>query len=413
MCGLVPPKQVSRGVVNPASFNAAEDVLATAWYPGWLADVYPPEKISWTKFNAMTFAFGLTTNDVSKVDLAGAEQALQTFVTQAKNNSVPALLSIGGWTGSQYFSTAVATEANRTAFVQTILGLVSTYNLDGIDFDWEYPNKQGLGCNTISPSDSANFLLFLQALRATPVGSNITLSAAVGLAPFNGPDEQPMSDVSGFAKVLDYIAIMAYDIWGSFSTGGVGPNAPLDDSCAPSKQGSATAAVKAWTAAKFPPHQIALGVAAYGHSFHVDTSSAKDSSGNLIPYPPFNKAQQPLGDGETTSNTQEMDKCGVVSGPGGVFSFWSLINNKFLNADGTPASGIDYRFDNCGQTPYVYNPTSQVMVSFDDPKSFAAKGQFIDTQGLRGFAMWHAAGDADDLLIDSISDAMGIEQVCS
>lgn len=44
------------------------------------------------------------------------------------------------------------------------------------------------------------------------------------------------------------------------------------------------------------------------------------------------------------------DKCGVPTGPGGVFSFWSLINNKFLNADGTAASGMDYRFDNCSQT---------------------------------------------------------------
>lgn len=57
MCGLVPPKQASRSVSNPTSFNAADDVLATAWYPGWLADVYPPDKISWSKFNAMTFAF--------------------------------------------------------------------------------------------------------------------------------------------------------------------------------------------------------------------------------------------------------------------------------------------------------------------------------------------------------------------
>lgn len=70
---------------------------------------------------------------------------------------------------------------------------------------WEYPNKQGLGCNVISPSDSANFLLFLQALRASPGGSKIILSAAVGLAPFNGPDGTPMTDVSGFAAVLDYI----------------------------------------------------------------------------------------------------------------------------------------------------------------------------------------------------------------
>jgi len=48
---------------------------------------------------------------------------------------------------------------------------------------------------------------------------------------------------------------MNYDVWGSFSAS-VGPNAPLDDSCAPTKGGSATSAVKAWKAAGFPASQV-------------------------------------------------------------------------------------------------------------------------------------------------------------
>lgn len=62
-----------------------------------------------------------------------------------------------------------------------------------------------MGCNTISGSDSANFLLFLQALRNDPAGENLTLSAAASLTPFAGSDGNPMSDVSDFAKVLDYV----------------------------------------------------------------------------------------------------------------------------------------------------------------------------------------------------------------
>ena len=38
----------------------------------------------------------------------------------------------------------------------------------------------------------------------------------------------------------------------------------------------------------------------------------------------------------------------------------------------------------------MYNETSQIMVSYDDAKAFEAKGQFIATQNLRGFAMWEA-----------------------
>lgn len=60
--GLVPRKQAkNRSVSNPASLNTTKDVLATGWYPSWVTNEYPPEKISWSKYNAMTFAFGYVT----------------------------------------------------------------------------------------------------------------------------------------------------------------------------------------------------------------------------------------------------------------------------------------------------------------------------------------------------------------
>ncbi|KIK76578.1 glycoside hydrolase family 18 protein, partial [Paxillus rubicundulus Ve08.2h10] len=59
--------------------------------------------------------------------------------------------------------------------------------------------------------------------------------------------------------------------------------------------------------------------------------------------------------------------------------------------------------------PYVYNKTSEVMISFDNADSFAAKGSYIKDTGLRGFAMWEAAGDYDDILLDSIRFAAGFD----
>lgn len=48
------------------------------------------------------------------------------------------------------------------------------------------------------------------------------------------------------------------------------------------------------------------------------------------------------------------------------------------------------------------------MVSYDDPESFAAKGDFIIQQKLLGFAMWDVTGDSNGLLIDSITTAAGV-----
>ncbi|OCH93947.1 glycoside hydrolase [Obba rivulosa] len=418
-----PVAGANKGSTSPSSSSsngssdANDDIVAMTWYAGWHGDDFPPSNMSWSKYSVATYAFATTTPDVNTLSLAASdEQLLPQFVSMAHQNNVKAMLTIGGWSGSQYFSTAVATADNRTAFVNAVMGLVSQYSLDGVDFDWEYPGKQGLGCNTISGDDSQNFLSFLQALRAAPGGQNLTVSAAVGLTPFAGSDGSPMTNVSAFADVLDFVEMMNYDVWGSWSTS-VGPNAPLNDTCASGadQQGSAVSGVKAWTDAEFPAHQIVLGVASYGHSFQVSQSDALASSGSntLVPYPSFDASEQPLGDSWDSVAPAGVDQCGnpTSGGPSGIFDFWGLVQGGFLTNNGTAASGIDFRYDNCSQTPYVYNPTTGVMVSYDDAQSFAAKGQFINDAGLGGFAMWEAGGDFNDILLDSITNAIGIEEV--
>lgn len=47
------------------------------------------------------------------------------------------------------------------------------------------------------------------------------------------------------------------------------------------------------------------------------------------------------------------------------------------------------------------------MISFDDAKSFAAKGNYIKDTGLRGFAAWEAGGDSNNILLDAIRAAAG------
>lgn len=211
----------------------------------------------------------------------------------------------------------------------------------------------------MSTSDSQNFLEFLQDLRNQISAKNVTISAAVSVVPFLGPDGTSMTNVSDFADVLDHIAIMNYDInvrvplrsykqmsaylitllQGQWSNS-VGPNAPLDDSCSTVQSGSATKAIKAWTDAGFPAEKILLGVPAYGHSFNVTTSNALDSSGNLASSPSFTKAP--------SSGT--VDQCGNPVPVSDQMDFSLLISQGLLNSDGTPANGIKSRFDNCSQT---------------------------------------------------------------
>lgn len=154
--------------------NACGTRLASAWYPGWQGQdpKFSPEKIQWSKYTSIVFSFAYVypfflpdgphphTQDTyrkSRYNILGRYQSgcvtglcatsqrsrtlsalLRLPVLNAIQNllqNVLALLSIGGWSGSTYFSTSVGSSTNRTSFTKAVLDLVSQYSFDGIDFE--------------------------------------------------------------------------------------------------------------------------------------------------------------------------------------------------------------------------------------------------------------------------------------
>ncbi|KAF9261243.1 endochitinase [Marasmius fiardii PR-910] len=376
--------------------------VANAWYPGWRTD-RPPSGLSWEKYTHMTYAFALTTPDTTVLSFEGSNpEGIPAFVKEAKKNGVKALVSIGGWSGSQFFSTAVGSPENRTVFVKTVTDLVTQYGLDGLDFDWEYPNLQAQGNNIINPNDTSNYILFLEELRSHPVGKNLIITSAVSITPFNNASGKPSSDLSRFAAPQDYITIMNYDIWGPWSAT-VGPIAPLDDSCAvpANQQGSGVSSVAQWTAAGVPLNKLVLGLPTYGQGFTVNPTDAfkNGSTTELAEHPPFNASNPPNGD-----QWDGADARGVVNPAGGMFTFQGLINEGYLATDGTPK--LPYQFDNCSKGAFIYNAEKQVMVAYDSAETWQAKGQYIKKADLAGFAIWHSAGDSNDILLNSVRGAL-------
>lgn len=229
------------------------------------------------------------------------------------------------------------------------MDLVSQYSLDGLDFDFEYPNRQGLGCNTISANDTTNFLSFLQELRQQPGASDIQFTAAASLLPWNDATGSQSADLSGFADVLDYIVIMNYDLYGMWSAT-AGPNAPLASACdTRNNQGSATLGIDAWIAAGMPADQIVLGLAAYGHGFRVTQDAALGNGTTLDMYPAFNSSDR--FQGSSWDDDPAIDDCGNAQPHTGTYPFWSLVTEAgFLDESGEPQSGIVSGYDTCSQT---------------------------------------------------------------
>ncbi|KAG2146300.1 glycoside hydrolase family 18 protein [Suillus clintonianus] len=384
--------------------NPASGSVAMAWFANWHTD-YTVANITWKGFNRMSY-FGAITSADGTATITVADSGPSgpvTFVAAAKQNNVLPVLTIGGWDGSIYFSSSISTSSNRTTFVQSIVTMVNKYGFQGVEFDWEYPGStNGLSCNTESPQDTANLLSMLQELKqALPT---LSLSAATPVKPWNDASGNPSTDLTSFAQVLDYVEIMNYDVYGDTFSKVVGPNSPLDDSCAPAadQTGSATSAVKLWTAAGFSAKQIVLGVPSYGHGYSISQSAAVQSN-TLASYPTFNTNSFVTGDSWDAAGP---DACGISQPASGDFNFWGLIAGGFLNEDGSVASGMTGRFDNCSQTPYVYNPNTQVMVAYDNAESFTAKGNFIKQAGIAGFALWEMGGDYNNILLNAITSAI-------
>lgn len=396
------------GAVNGAAVTTSS-LVASTYFAGFHANRgFPVSDMSWSKFTDVKYAFAETNPD-GTLNLSRSEpDQVSVFVNAAKENGVKALISIGGWTGSRWYSTSVGSAKNRTAFVKTCLDLVKEYDLDGLDFDWEYPNRQGLGCNAINDDDTANFLSFLKELREQPEAKDLYLTAAGSLFPWNDATGVASTDLSGFASVLDYIMIMNFDLYGAWSATG-GPNSPLSRSCdSRNDQGAGDEAVEKWTKAGIPSSQIVLGVPAYGHGFSVNETSAFKSDGKLNEYPPQNSSHR--FQGSSWDSDPAIDDCGNASPPGGTYTFWSLITEaKFLTTCGSPASGIAHTFDSCSKTPAMYNKTSEIWVAYDDARSYTEKGKFITENKLKGFAMYEAGGDYKNILVNAIRAGAGFK----
>jgi len=343
--------------------------VINGYYGDWTATDLPPASIPYAQLTHLTYAFALMGSDF--VPAFQTPSTLQQVVQLAHSHNVKVLLSIGGWTGSQYFSTMAASSSNRRTFTSACQQLVKQYNLDGIDIDWEYPGRPGNAGNAESPDDAANFLTLLQEMRQT-LGPNVELTAATSLVPFYGSDGQPMTDVSSYLPYLDRVNIMAYDV--NVGTGHTGSNAPL------AGEQSVHSAIQSWTNAKWPASRITMGLAFYGRVAQVTASP--DECGNPASGIPISGAQ-PQG-----------------SSPGnpGVYLWRDMRKQGILTEPTAAADGWRRGVDSQSSTPWIYNPDTSLFVSYDDPESIALKVNAVGCAGVGGVMAWDLHQDNGELL---------------
>ena len=56
--------------------------------------------------------------------------------------------------------------------------------------------------------------------------------------------------------------------------------------------------------------------------------------------------------------------------------------------------------------PYLYNPKTQVFVSYEDPESIEAKCKYVLTHQLGGVMFWDYSGDPSGALLRAIDTTL-------
>ncbi|KAJ7287158.1 glycoside hydrolase [Mycena rebaudengoi] len=400
--------------------STAATFIAAAYYPDWSVDSFPPEGLDYSKFDILFFAFAIPNSSSTLTWDAGSQAILKRLVASARasGKGTKIVLSVGGWGGSVWFHQAAGTAATRATFVAALVNAVSTFGLDGIDIDWEYPNQAGAG-NPFGSADAANLLSLFTALR-TSLGTSKIISAAVTDLPWHGSNGQPLTDMSAYAAQLTYVNLMNYDIFGSWSAA-PGPNAPLGNLCGTSSQPqySAHAAFNQWTAAKFPASKLLLGLPLYGYvlnstktvltgSFTSDEDEAEAAKAVVGPTRGGNKRPvftRPPAEVSTEATAN------LTGWWGQQIPFSSLLASGALvkKADGTfgEGGGFTMGWDNCSDTPYLFNTAQSTVVSYDDTFSLTDKAAYAKAQGMAGCFTWSLDQDNGVTLQNAIRKGLG------
>jgi chitinase len=294
---------------------------------------------------------------------------------KARHPQIQVLPSLGGWTGSGWFSDAARTPESRRRFVAASIDLFIHGNLpyqdgaggpgagagvfDGIDIDWEYPQGGGLPENHVHPDDPENFVALLAEFRRqfAEIGRpDLLLTAAIP-----GPAQAAQFNMTEAHPYLDLVALMTYDLYHGLSpSSGHHTNlyasdfdpAPLD------KRLSADATVRLYRDTyQVPAEKLLLGAAFYGRAWKVSQEG---------PHFGLYQPGEPLALENGTNYTDLVDTAG---------------------------RGFERQWDDAAQAPWLWRAADQVFCSYDDPRSVEAKARYIRQHDLGGIMFWEISGD--------------------
>ncbi|KAJ2716233.1 hypothetical protein H4R19_000760 [Coemansia spiralis] len=324
-----------------------------------------PNDISWGTLTHLVIAFFDTDN---AGNIATRSDSIPALVAAAQKAKVKVLASVGGdGGGSQSLAMALSVAKSRATLAASLVSVVKTYKLDGVDYDFEFPS---------TPDQLTGLYEGLKAQRtaldaAFGKGGRLLTTTLYSTNGQFGPQIKA-ADVKPYAALVDYGLLMSYDYFGGFSKFS-GPNAPFND--VPGYTGlSFTSSIASWVGAGWDPAKLVAGLPYYGRSTQV--SGGGTPKGQFMPS---------AGNGAP----------GPVSQIAGAWTWFDLRDptHGALASPSAPAPGWQRYWDSTTMTPWLYHNGTQTYIGYDDQQSLTTKTNHIITSGLAGAMVWMAQYD--------------------
>jgi len=240
------------------------------------------DEINTKKYTHIHFAFATITTDF-KVDISKVQTQFDKFT---KMSGVKRILSFGGWSFSTDQDTypifrQSVTSANAQTFANNVISFLKKYNLDGLDFDWEYPGAPDIpGIAAGGLNEGKNYLAFLKMVRSgMPNGKSLSVAAPASYWYLRG---FPIKDI---AAVVDYIVYMTYDLHGQWDYGSKWSNPGCPSGNCLRSHINMTETINALsrvTKAGVPAAKVVVGVSSYGRSFKMTTKGCDGVSCTFV-----------------------------------------------------------------------------------------------------------------------------------
>lgn len=302
--------------------------------------------------------------------LAGHFGEYKYYKTKYPNTKL--LISVGGWTRSEYFHETAKTADSRKIFANSMVDFMKKYPfVDGFDLDWEYPcdnrapeDSNDRGC-VGGPEDKQNFTLLLKDIREIFDANGMEdklLTVAVSANEDRINDTEP----DKYVQYVDYIGIMTYDYagdWDNYTGHLAGLYKNSNDSTR--AKFNMDYAMKVFSSKyNVPKDKLLGGVPLYSRGW-----------GGVNP--------GPNGDGLFQSAGSKAD--GPL-GVGGQYSWYQLkgMENK---------DGWTKYYDSAAESPYLYNASKKEFLTYNDEKAVQAKIDYVNTNGYGGLIVWDISGD--------------------